>query len=413
MKKNIFLWALYDFANSILMIAFLFYFSQWLVVDSHKPDWWYNATLVVSSLLFIITAPIAGRRLDAMAKKLSGVRVTTIITFLLYLATALITLFAPSQALLATILFTLGLYFYLLSFVYYTPMVNDLATEANKGWVSGLGMGANYVGQVLGILAVLPFATGAVYLFGAEGRAQALFPAVVLFAVFALPMLLQYREVPRAQNVQNTGVKGEYRKIIQTIKQIFSVRNLSLLLVGYFFFSDALLTFSNNFPIFLEKVYTASDSIKTYLTAGILTLSAVGSVIIGKIADKKGHKKTLVAILICWAILFPLMAFAPSFNFIIIVFLVAGFLFGPVWGVSRAMVGNLAPKQIEASSFSFYIIAERFATFIGPLVWSIVINVTAARGTMSYNYAVLAMGILVVVGLMFVGKIRTRISGTI
>ena len=46
MRKNIFLWALYDFANSIIMIVFLFYFSQWLVVDSGKPDWWYNATLI-------------------------------------------------------------------------------------------------------------------------------------------------------------------------------------------------------------------------------------------------------------------------------------------------------------------------------------------------------------------------------
>jgi hypothetical protein len=101
MKKNVFLWALYDFANSIVMIVFLFYFSQWLVVDSGKPDWWFNATLIMSSLLFILTAPVAGQRLDATGHKLSGVRVTSVIMFVFYFSAALVVLFAPAQAFFA------------------------------------------------------------------------------------------------------------------------------------------------------------------------------------------------------------------------------------------------------------------------------------------------------------------------
>ena len=70
MKRNIFLWALYDFANSLVMIIFLFYFSQWLVIESGKPDWWFNAMLIVSSVLFILTAPIAGQIIDKTGKKM-------------------------------------------------------------------------------------------------------------------------------------------------------------------------------------------------------------------------------------------------------------------------------------------------------------------------------------------------------
>ena len=36
-KKNIFLWTLYDFANSIVMIVFFLYFSQWLVIEKNVP----------------------------------------------------------------------------------------------------------------------------------------------------------------------------------------------------------------------------------------------------------------------------------------------------------------------------------------------------------------------------------------
>lgn len=406
MKKNIFLWSLYDFANSIIMIVFLFYFSQWLVVDSGRPDWWYNATLVISSILFVITAPLLAHRLDGHGRKLSGVRRTSILLFFFYLSTALVMLFAPSHALLATILFTISMYMYLLSFIYYTPMINDLCNDENRGWVSGLGLGANYVGQVFGLLVTLPFATGVIYLFGAHGRAQTLIPAIILFALSAIPLMLWYKEPDRGQVGSRPSICDEYKNILMTIKKVFSIRNLALLLVAYFLFSDATLTFSNNFPIFLQKVWNVSDNIKTYLTGGILILSAIGSVIFGKIADKKGTKFTLSLILIAWIILFPLLAFAPSFNIIAVVCLIAGIFFGPVWGVSRAMVSEFAPKEIEGSAFGFYTLAERFATFIGPIVWSITLSATASHGNESYSYALVSMGILVIISLVFVRRIK-------
>lgn len=405
MKKNIFYWALYDFANSIIMIVFLFYFSQWLVIDSGRPDWWYEATLIGSSLLFILTAPVFGQRLDVTNDKLSGVRITTVLMTIFYLSTALVMLFAPSQALLATIFFTLAMYLYLMSFVYYTPMINDLSTDINRGWISGLGMGANYIGQVFGLLVTLPFATGAIKLFGAPNRVETLLPAIILFILSALPLLVKYTE-STTQVVTKMDIVAEYKKVFQTIRIIFSIRNLALLFIAYFIFSDALLTFSNNFPIFLEKVFAASDSLKTYLTAAILILSGVGSLIFGKISDRKGTKFTLSLILISWVVLFPALAFAPSFAVAAIICLIAGIFFGPVWGVSRAMVSEFTPPGTEARSFSFYTLAERFATFIGPITWSIVLTATAGSGNRSYSYALVGMGVLVLISLWFVCKIK-------
>ncbi len=407
MKKNIFLWSLYDFANSIIMIVFLFYFSQWLVVDNGKPDWWYNATLIGSSLLFILTAPIAGQRLDVTGRKLAGVRVTSVIMLIFYLSTALVMLFTPSQALLATALFTLAMYFYLMSFVYYTPMINNLSTDINRGWVSGLGIGANYIGQVFGLLITLPFATGAIKLFGAPGRAQTLIPAIILFIIFALPMLLKYKEATAGKVITKMSISDEYAKVFQTIKTVFSIRNLSLLFIAYFLFSDALLTFANNFPIFLERVFSATDSVKTYITAGILTFSAVGSLIFGKMADKKGTKFTLSSILIFWIVFFPILAFAPSLTVAIAICLVAGLFYGATWGVSRAMVSELTPREIEARSFSFYTLAERFATFIGPITWSVILVATVESGKTSYSYAIAGMGVLVLFGLLVLRKIKS------
>lgn len=273
-------------------------------------------------------------------------------------------------------------------------------------------MGANYVGQVFGLLITLPFATGAIKLFGAPGRAQTLIPAIILFTISALPLLLKYKENERSGLFTKMSISDEYAKVFQTIKTVFSIKNLSLVFIAYFLFSDALLTFSNNFPIFLEKVFSATDSIKTYLTAGILTLSGVGSLIFGKMADKKGTKFTLSIILAFWIVFFPVLAFAPSFAVAIIICLIAGLFFGSTWGVSRAIVSEFTPREIEARSFSFYTLAERFATFIGPIMWSVVLAATAKSGSTSYSYALVSMGVLVFFGFLIVRKIESEVRKT-
>lgn len=399
MKKNILYWALYDFANSLVFITFLFYFSQWLVVDQGRPAWWYNATLIVSSALFIITAPILSKKIDAVGKKLSGLRTWSIFTFIFFGGVAAIALFSKNLDLLATILFTLATYTYLICFLYFTPMLNDLSSTQNRSHVSGIGQGANSIGQVAGLLITLPFANGAITLFGAPGRAQTLLPSVILFVIFALPMLLFYKEI----NITKTD--SPIFSLKDSFKKILTNKPLAYLLLAYFFFSDALLTFANNFPLYLQEVHAATDTTKALLTAAILVLASIGAIIFGKIADKKGNLKTLTLILIIWCFIFPAMALIPTLKLLTPVFLIAGILFGPVWAISRSLVGNLATKELLASSYSYYVLAERFATFIGPAVWSGAL-VMVGENQQGYQAALLSMSGLLIVGLLLMRKIK-------
>ncbi len=402
MKRNIFLWASYDFANSIIMIVFLFYFSQWLVVDSNKPDWWFNVTLVVSSAIFLILAPYLANKLDKNRKKLKGLRISSVIFTILFILTALSAIYLPEYVIISLILYTLAMSAYLISFIYYTPMINDLSDRTNIGTVSGIGQGANYIGQIFGLIVSIPFASGALYLFGSHGRVQTFLPAIILFIICSLPLLIYYKEPDTFENNSLVNDDGLW----MNIKRIFSIKNLSLIFIAYFLFSDALLTFSNNFPIYLEKVFGVSDTVKSYLAVCILTSSVIGSVVFGKISDKKGSKKTLVFLLISWVVIFTLVAITRSFIMITVISIVAGLLFGPVWALSRAMVAERTPREIEASSFGFYILAERFATFIGPLVWSLVLASTASMGSVSYSYAIVSLAVLVFISIFFLARVK-------
>ncbi len=400
MNKQVLYWGLYDFANSIVLLAFLFYFSQWLVVDEGRPSWWYNGALIAASILYIATAPYFSRLVDLSGQKMRGLRVWTFLAVMLMAIVALIALFSHALDGVAAILYACGMYAYLMCFLYFTPMLNDLSTFSDRGRISGIGQGFNSAGQVAGLLFTLPFINGTITLWGDAGRAQALLPSVVLFILFALPMLLLYRESPAsASSAETPGTP------LTLLRTVLSNKPLALLLIGYFFFSDALLTFANNFPLYLEKVFAVPDMTKALLTIAILGLAAIGSPILGHFADRWGHRRTLVCILALYCALLVALSFTTSFSAAMVFSLVAGLLFGPVWAISRAMVGQLAPQGLVASSFNYYIVAERFATFAGPLAWSGALIVWG-EGARGYQAALLGMAVLLAIGLVFTVRVR-------
>lgn len=401
-KKNIFFWALYDFANSIAMMAFLFYFSQWLVINQGKPIWWYNLALIISSVLFIVTAPIISKKIDTTKVKIYGLRFWTLITFAGYFLVSLFVMLTKNTEIIVTVLYTLSSYAYLVCFLYFSPMLNDFSSDSDRSWKSGLGQGANSIGQVVGILVTLPFVNG-ITLFGDPGRAQALLPATIIFGVLALPMLLFYKESPNLlSKVDQT--KAEL-SLFSLFKEVFSHKYLGLFLLAYFLFSDAMLTFASNFPLYLETVHGATDTVKSILTASILVLAAIGAIIFGKISDKKGNLKTLKIILIIWCLIFLAMALVTNFKVLVPIFLFAGILFGPVWGISRALVGELAPTHLVASSFSYYVVAERFATFVGPVVWSIALLIKG-EGVRGYQTGLLFLMLTLVTSLLVLNRVK-------
>src|SRR3989339_498618 len=104
-RKNIFIWTLYDFANSIFMIVFFLYFAQWLVVEKGVADFWYNAIFAVGSVLLLVTAPILGSIADKTGGQHRCLNVITILTILSVSVVTAIALFFPQKVFLAAFFF--------------------------------------------------------------------------------------------------------------------------------------------------------------------------------------------------------------------------------------------------------------------------------------------------------------------
>ena len=401
-KKNIFLWTLYDFANSIVSIVFFLYFAQWIVIDKGITDFYFNLTFTLSAVMLFLTVPLTGLLLDKSLRRISGIRYTTILTVVLYGACAI---FAVSnKPIAALVTYAFALYVYLLSFTFYTPLLNDISKPEKRGLVSGLGVTANYLGQAAGLILVLPFATGKINIFGSAARAETLFPSVILFFILALPMLLFFKEPKKEYQKIYWGAR--IRETIHETKLLMRFSGVGLFLIAYFLFNDAILTAANNFPIFLEQVWHVSDTAKTLILLGIVITSAIGGTISGHIADKFGHKRTLMFILSGWVIILPLVGFINNFVLFVIATSLMGFWFGSNWAVSRSVMGGLAPKGKHNLAFAYFGLAERASSLIGPIVWGLMVTGLVSMGSLRYRLATLAITIFIILGLFVLSKVK-------
>ncbi len=387
-KKQLFLWSLYDFANSIVYINFVLYFAVWVVVDAGLSDFWYNAIFAITTVILLFTAPILAARTDLHGGRKYWLNITTIGTFIFY---GLVAILAGmnSSVLLIAFLFLIGQYFYQLSFVFYNPMLDDIADETNKSRVSGIGNFSSSLGFVVGILITFPFASS---------RITPLLISVPVFFVLALPMMIFFKESKKPiDEINLPKTQGEIKTSIKKMIAFFAMSAATPMLIAFFFFNDALLTVTNNYSIYLERVFHAPDTYKSILLLAVLVMSAVGSIIAGWLGDKIGALKTLKFILLGWIIALPVLALAPNFLSVAILTPFIGLLIGSVWTVTRAYLTIVIPKKNMGYGFSFYTIAERFSTLVGPLTWG---GIIWAMGTeiLAYRIAAGSMTIFIIIG---------------
>ena len=118
-RKKLFLWCLYDFANSIIWGNFLLYFTRWIVIDAGLSDLNFNLIFVACAIIMLFIAPRIAARVDRNGGLVRHLAVSTIGMTLFLAAAALFPIFSW-PATIAAFMFLAGLTFYQMSFVFFT-----------------------------------------------------------------------------------------------------------------------------------------------------------------------------------------------------------------------------------------------------------------------------------------------------
>lgn len=401
-KANILSWVLYDFANSFTQIAFSLYFAQWIVVEQGIDDLTFNLAFMASTLFLLITAPVAGFLLDTRFRRITGLRLTTAAMIVAYGTAAMAAVSGHGH--MALVLFAGGFYNFLLTFIFYTPLLVEISSTENRGQVSGWGFAANFAGQIAVVFLALPFATGTWSLFGGSSRAETLLPAVIAFAVFAVPMLCCFTE-PR-KVAAALDLSSAWRQFWQNSRTVVVAPGVGLFLVAHFLFYDAILTAANNFSIFIEQVWMVSDVIKSYILLGIFTTAAVGALVAGALADRFGHLRVFTVVVAGWVIILPLLALIENFTLFVATTTLMGFWYGASWTLSRSVFSYLAPEGGRNLAFGLFGIVERASALLGPLAWGAVATGFVAYGPDRYRFSMLVMTVFVGVALLVLWHLR-------
>lgn len=407
-KKELFGWAMFDFANSsfttvIVTVVFSAYFVSHVVGDPLRGVKYWAWGLALSNLLVIIAGPLFGAIADFSGTKKKFLFVTYIVCVLF---TALLFFVREGNVLFGLIIFIIANLGFSAGENFCSAFLPEIAEQKDMGKISGYGWALGYVGGLLSLLLCL-----ALYELWGKGELQIRISFVLtalFFLLSAVPTFLWLNE--RKQNIRRPPGKSYlligYSRMADTFKNLGAFRELIKFLAAFFLYSCGIATVISFSAIYSEQVM-GFTKIETLLFFIIVQVSAsVGSFSFGFIEDKIGAKTTVSIALIIWLAVILGAWWAPSKTFFWFVGNLAGLAIGSSQSSSRAMVALFSPPSKSGEFFGLWGLSGKLAAIVGISSYSIMTSLTG-----SMRSAILLTGLFFaagLIGLFFVDETKGK-----
>jgi UMF1 family MFS transporter len=395
-KSVIAAWASFDFAHtsySIIMVTFVFplYFANYIVTDGNGDLYW-SIALSSSMLIVALLGPAFGAIADETRSKKKFLLAFTIVPIL---GTFFAAFLQPGMVFIGIVLFILSNAGFEGGTVFYDAFLPEIAPPQSMGKVSGYGFAAGYVGSLITIVATSSFL-----------KSSNIPPAFIItagiFAVFAIPLFLLVPEQKKRSPLPALSLmKAGFVRVIQTIKHIRNYRSLSIFLIAFFLYNDAILTVVAFSGLYAKNTLHFDNGDLIAMFAMVQTVAIVGSIIFGYVTDKFGPKRTIIITLCIWIGVVIGAYLTSSVTEFYIVAAVAGLALGSSQSASRSLMALLTPVEHTAEFFGFYDgFCGKASAVIGPLVFGVLSTNLGQRP------AIVSLGLFFVVGLMMLRRVK-------
>lgn len=304
------------------------------------------------------------------------------------------------------------------SLVFYNAYLVDITSEDQRDKVSAKGYAYGYVGGSIMLvinLLMLNYAENLGISTGLAVRISLVSAALWWggFAIITFTTLKSHgtkRAVPAGQNILSVA----FAEIGQTLREFLKLRYTLLFLVAYLFYNDGIQTVIYQASVFVEQELFISKGLPAdpiflvllFLETQIVAF--IGALFWERISRIIGAKNTILVSLAWWAgVVIFAYAFLTEKNQAWYLGAAIGFVLGGTQSLSRSLYSQMIPKGREASFFSFYEISEKGTSWMGLLIFSVVV---ASSG--SYRQAILALIIFFIVGglLLAINPIKKAIT---
>lgn len=405
-------WALYDFANSgFTTVVITAVFNAYFVgVVAGGADWGtlaWTLTLGFSSALVMLTMPALGARTDHLRSKKAWLMLSTAGCVAGTLALAFC---GPGDLVLAITAVVLANLFFSWGESLIASFLPELAQPAALGRVSGWGWSLGYLGGMLALglsLAYVLWAQG-------EGQTAAQFVPVTMVitaAVFALASCFTFawlRErgvspkttapggVPESSPWQQ--MRGTFVELVRRPEH----RSFLWLMACACAYQAGISVVIALAAVYAEQAMGFGQTQTMALIFLVNIAAALGAFGFGYFQDRVGHRRALSWTLWGWVGMTVLAVAAQGPALFWVAAVLAGLCMGSSQSAGRAMAGLLAPPERVAEFYGLWTFATRLAAIIGPITYGMVTWFTAGN----HRVAILSTGLFFVLGLLLLRQVR-------
>jgi len=422
-KREIFGWAMYDWANSAFSATvgtvFLGPYLASLAANAAKasqdgmahllgipiaPDSFFPYCISISVGMQVLFLPILGAIADYSHRRKQMMQlfatIGAIATILMFFTTAPVWWLGGLLFVVANLAFGAAM-------VFYNSYLPDIASEDQRDRVSSYGWAMGYLGD--GLLLILNLAF---YLMSDKlGVPKDLAVRINLASAgiwwlsfsFITWARLQARHAVKHLPKGETYTRVGFKQLWSTVKEMKNFPETLKYLLAYFLYNDGIQT-----VIAVSSTFAAAPLIRGGVGMDQSTLIIVilmiqfmaffGALLWGKLANWVGSKRSIIVSVVIWAGVVIYAYFGLKGESRVLEFFILGAFIALVMGgsqaISRSLYAQIIPSGKQAEYYSFYEVSERGTSWIGPLLFGLVNQIFG-----SLRPAILSLIFFFVVGL--------------
>jgi UMF1 family MFS transporter len=429
-RREIFGWAMYDWANSAFSTTvgtvFLGPYVASLAAAAADtdgmarflgipiaPDSFLPYCISLSVGLQVIFLPILGAIADYSHLRKAMMRLFATIGAVATIAMFLIT---GSLWWLGGVLFMIANVAFGAAIVFYNAYLPDIASVDQRDRVSSYGWAMGYLGG--GLLLALNLAF---FIFSEDiGVPSDLAVRINLASAgvwwlgfsFLTWARLRSRHAARPLPRGETYVSVGFRQLGRTFRELKNFPETLKFLLAYFLYNDGIQTViavASTFaaaPIARGGIELSQDT----LIAVILMIQFVaffGALFWGRLAEWIGAKQSILVSLVIWAgvVIYAyggLQGESRVAEFFILGFFIA-IVLGGSQAISRSLFAQMIPEGKEAEYYSFYEVSERGTSWTGPLIFGLANQIFG-----SLRYGILSLIFYFIAGLIVLPLVNVQ-----
>jgi UMF1 family MFS transporter len=410
-KREVFGWAMYDFANSgyttvVLTAVFSAYFVGGVAGGASWATLAWTSTLAASSLIVMATMPAIGAYADLRAAKK---RLLMLSTIGCVVTTAALAGAGPGDLAWAVAAVVLSNVFFTYGESLIAAFLPELAREHSLGRVSGWGWSFGYFGGMLTLGLCLA------YVLWAQGQglpASHFVPVTILITagVFALATLatfalLKERARPQTAPAGDDGASSlgaSLARLERTWREARRFRDFSALLACAVAYQAGISVVVALSAVYAEQVLRFEQTQTMLLIFLVNIAAAAGAFAWGYAQDRIGHRPALGITLAGWVVMTVLAALATGPGLFWVAAVIAGLCMGSSQSAGRALAGAFSPERRRAEFYGLWTFAIRVSAILGPMTYGLV---TVASGG-NHRLAIVSTGLFFVLGLLLLALVN-------